>query len=192
MRWARDESGRGALGLITGLLGGLALMCFLNGERVLDDARAGRRSPVVLFVVDLDGFSAVNDRHGYLVGDAVLAELAVRLRALLPDAGLASRLGGDEFAVLLSGLGPDSAVDVAERVLARLRDPVELPDDAGQVRVGVSIGLAVASATTDVGTLMGLADVAMYAARISGAGGIEVFSADDHRVGTTRSFPVTR
>lgn len=165
-------------------------LLFRELEHALDDARAGRRSPVVLMIIDLDGFKGVNDTYGHAAGDAVLVEIGRRLRGLLRNTGLAARLGSDEFAVLVSGFAPDSATELAERLWARLHDPIELPDDVSRVSVGASIGLAVAGATTDAGTLMGLADVAMYAAKISGAGGVEVFPADNRPVTATRSFPV--
>lgn len=79
----------------------------LRFDRMLAELKEGG-APFALLLADLDGFKAVNDRHGHLAGDAVLVEVAQRLRKALPAAASVARLGGDEFAVLAPLAGEDA------------------------------------------------------------------------------------
>lgn len=89
--WYRQEH-RDAL---TGLYNRRALDARLDG-----DVAAGR--DVILCILDLDDFGTLNERYGHEVGDAMLQELARRLRLAVPNKALIARLGGDEFAILLN------------------------------------------------------------------------------------------
>jgi diguanylate cyclase (GGDEF)-like protein/PAS domain S-box-containing protein len=110
-----------------------------------DAAAAGRPESVAALVVDLDGFKLVNDSMGHQAGDALLVEVAARLRAATRGSDLVARLGGDEFAVLLTGVGGEADVAVvAERILAALQRPVMVPGMSATV--GASIGMARGSA----------------------------------------------
>lgn len=126
--------------------------------------KAGRiirrhRSAAVL-LVDLDGFKAVNDRHGHDAGDAVLAAAGERLAAWCDGHGVAGRLGGDEFVAALTDDArlADRLADLADL----LRQPVD--HDCVKLRVGASIGSA-RLAELDTPTLsaaLKTADTAMY------------------------------
>ncbi|WP_130504156.1 putative bifunctional diguanylate cyclase/phosphodiesterase [Blastococcus saxobsidens] len=123
--------------------------------------------PAVLYI-DLDGFKPVNDTYGHEAGDVLLQVFSERLGGCLRSADTAARLGGDEFAVLLHGPIDRSGV---ERVLERIRSQLDLPIDLGAGReatIGASIGVAFSDAGTDVATLIGHADVAMYTAKRNG------------------------
>ncbi|WP_432523476.1 putative bifunctional diguanylate cyclase/phosphodiesterase [Kineococcus sp. SYSU DK006] len=125
---------------------------------------AGACSPPALLFLDLDGFKAVNDRYGHAAGDAVLQACAQRVRESLRPQDTAARLGGDEFAVVLQGTDVHGAVLVAERLLARLRLPVE--HEGRSLHVGCSIGIAVPGHEGSTAeTLLRDADTAMYAAK---------------------------
>jgi diguanylate cyclase (GGDEF)-like protein len=87
--------------------------------------------PVVLGMLDLDGFKAYNDMFGHPAGDALLARLGQKLNAALEGAGRAYRMGGDEFCVIALG-------DRAEAVLQLARDT--LRDDADGISVSCSLG----------------------------------------------------
>nr|WP_240897383.1 EAL domain-containing protein [Kineococcus vitellinus] len=125
---------------------------------------AGPGAPPALLFLDLDGFKAVNDRYGHAAGDAVLQACAQRVREQLRPEDTAARLGGDEFAVVLQGSDVQGAVLVAERLLARLRLPVE--HEGRSLHVGCSIGVAVPGHEGSTAeTLLRDADTAMYAAK---------------------------
>ncbi|MGH8774924.1 MAG: GGDEF domain-containing protein, partial [Jiangellaceae bacterium] len=135
----------------------------LPGRARLVD-RAGRAlssgQGVGLVFVDLDRFKEVNDSHGHVVGDRVLAEVARRLqRAAGPDAFVA-RYGGDEFAVLVTVRAAETE-GLADRIGRCLRSPVLAP---APVDVSASIGAANGAGGT-VDDLLVAADAAMYAAK---------------------------
>jgi diguanylate cyclase (GGDEF)-like protein len=139
---------------------------------------AGRNQrPVSVVFVDLDGFKAVNDSFGHAVGDALLIRVAERLRGALSPADTLARLGGDEFAVLVEQA--DQPSTVAEGLLGALRPPVHL--DGHVLSVSASVGVATAD-PEQIGaghatSLLHRADVAMYAAKTSGKGRVQVHSA---------------
>ncbi|MET0416337.1 MAG: GGDEF domain-containing protein [Actinoplanes sp.] len=124
--------------------------------------------PVSLLLIDLDGFKAVNDTHGHAAGDALLREVADRLRAAVRGEDLAGRLGGDEFAVLLPACPAGEAERTATRILESLLAPVPIGDVT--VRVRASIGVAAADGGDDAESLLHDADLAMYAAKNQGKG----------------------
>jgi len=96
-----------------------------------------------VLALDLDDFKAVNDHHGHSAGDAVLAEIAQRLRAGLRGADLVARIGGDEFLVAIPNTTARLALATAERLCRQVsQTPVALPDGRGKVRVTLSAGLA--------------------------------------------------
>jgi diguanylate cyclase (GGDEF)-like protein len=129
-------------------------------------ARAQRSGlPLAVLVLDLDGFKAINDRHGHPAGDATLVEVAARLRRTIRRSDLVARLGGDEFAVIageLKGVAP--VVRLAFRLRAVVRGPIALP--AAMAAIDTSIGVAFFPGdgqTTE--QLLARADTALYAAK---------------------------
>ncbi|WP_144007154.1 sensor domain-containing diguanylate cyclase, partial [Pelomonas sp. KK5] len=123
--------------------------------------RTGTRLAVCYF--DLDGFKPINDERGHDAGDALLAEIGRRLTGALRRDDTAARVGGDEFVVLLTLLDPAADAEwhaVAARLVACIQQPVTLPD-GGVVRVGTSVGVALAPAHgSDPAALLALADQA--------------------------------
>ncbi|MDJ0767518.1 MAG: EAL domain-containing protein [Ilumatobacter sp.] len=130
--------------------------------------------PVVVLFVDLDDFKSVNDVLGHGVGDQVLKTVADRIRRAAGSGDTAARLGGDEFAILLEDRGGiERAIDVAERLLDNLREPVSI---AGyDVAVLASVGVAVATPGMSTTSLLRDADIAMYEAKRAGKGQIRIF-----------------
>lgn len=127
--------------------------------------RAASRSPAWLLVVDLDGFKEVNDSHGHVAGDQVLADLAGRLHATCPDEAVLARVGGDEFAALVGG--DVDAEALADDLVAALRRPLDV--DGCQHEVGGSIGIAhCPDDGDDAEVLLRRADAAMYLAKATG------------------------
>jgi diguanylate cyclase (GGDEF)-like protein/PAS domain S-box-containing protein len=127
-----------------------------------------RASKLAVIFIDLDGFKPINDLHGHDAGDALLVEVAGRLRAHLRASDLLVRLGGDEFLVLLEEVTEVPPVEiVAKKLLGEMRRPFELP--GAQVQVTASIGISVfPDDAADGATLMKHADSAMYAAKQAG------------------------
>jgi diguanylate cyclase (GGDEF)-like protein len=133
-------------------------------------ARVQRRAVrlAVLFV-DLDGFKNVNDTLGHAAGDEALVAMAGRVSGCIRAADTAARLGGDEFAVLLEDIhSEDEAVQVAERLLEALLQPLHIRGK--ELAVGASIGVAVNVPGESIDDLMRHADVAMYSAKAAGRG----------------------
>jgi len=125
-----------------------------------------------LITIDLDGFKNVNDLQGHDVGDAVLVEVGRRLKANVRPGDVPVRLGGDEFAVLTLATA-DSAVHVAERLLAVLRRPYDM--EAGAVYLSASMGLAGSGTATDVDGLLRNADLALRFAKSRGKNRVEQY-----------------
>jgi diguanylate cyclase (GGDEF)-like protein len=129
-------------------------------------ARSGEELALVL--VDLDGFKAVNDRHGHPAGDAVLREFAGRLRQAVREIDLAARWGGEEFCLVLPTSDGEGGAYVAERARAALESrPIVLPDGT-QVHVTASFGVASYPAHADANGLVAAADEALYCAKRAG------------------------
>jgi diguanylate cyclase (GGDEF)-like protein/PAS domain S-box-containing protein len=123
------------------------------------DARTGETTGVLF--LDLDGFKAVNDRHGHLVGDGVLRTVATRLVAAVRPSDTVARLGGDEFVVVVEG----AAADAVTLLAGRLREAVTAPMLLGDLdlNVGVSIGIALSTGgDADPTSLLAQADRGMY------------------------------
>ena len=136
-------------------------------ELELHRARRSGSAVAVLFV-DLDGFKQVNDTLGHAAGDAVLAEVAGRLRVALRTGDLLGRHGGDEFVAVIPDLAPERAQAVAERAASDLAAAVRRPIEAAgrPLTLGASVGLAVFPRSGgDAEQLLGAADAAMYAVK---------------------------
>lgn len=119
--------------------------------------------PLAVLFVDLDGFKAVNDRHGHAAGDAVLVAVAARLREAVGPERLVARLGGDEFLVLVDDGAGDLEVAALRRALeATVAEPIALAESGVAVRVGASIGVALHEAGQPVDDLLSAADESMY------------------------------
>jgi diguanylate cyclase (GGDEF)-like protein len=139
--------------------------------------RRDAQSAVALLCLDLDRFKDVNDTLGHAMGDELLRQVAQRLRAELRDTDTLARLGGDEFAIIQPRLNhPHSAEVLAERLIAAIEPPFDL--GGHQVRVGVSVGVALAAgrAYDAPEALLSDADTALYAAKREGRGTFRFFA----------------
>ncbi len=134
---------------------------------------------VAIGFVDLDGFKEVNDTYGHQAGDALLQEVADRLRSAVREGDVVARLGGDEFTVALRSLQDEShARAIAERMAAAF----EVPFDLGTTTVAsyASIGVALYPAHgTDLEALLRSSDRAMYRAKHDGSGSVAFASTPD-------------
>jgi diguanylate cyclase (GGDEF)-like protein len=151
---------------LTGLLNRRALHQAL---REATQAAGTQSTPgLAVLYLDLDRFKLVNDTRGHAVGDALLVQVAQRLRRVLRDEDVLARLGGDEFAVLLTkGVDRNVALAFSERLRETLNEPFHL--DGEVCRIGVSVGIALHrqdGATVDA--LLRSADSALYRAKAAG------------------------
>ncbi len=127
-------------------------------------ARSRRHGPgFAVLLIDLDGFKAVNDRHGHAAGDALLVETAQRLTALVRGVDTVARVGGDEFVLILDHLTSRSDLDAFKAKLAlAVSQPVVLDGDVS-VCVAASIGIAMfPDDAQDAEALLQVADRGMY------------------------------
>jgi diguanylate cyclase (GGDEF)-like protein len=136
-------------------------------ERARTEPKANR----ALLLIDLDEFKAVNDVAGHSAGDALLVEVAARLRSVVRPDDVVARLGGDEFAVMLRQ--PSAAASVAQRIIDCLRAPFCFAER--EFVIGASVGLVIAHDDTTVDGLMQSADIAMYAAKRGGKNRVVTF-----------------
>lgn len=162
-RWHRREgellrlAGTDPLTGLDNRLGFETALARLNGEG----------APIMVALADLDRFKAVNDAHGHLAGDAVLIEVAARLRHHAPSACSIARLGGDEFALVFAA---HEGADRAETELAEARAAIACPYDYADVLLTVETSLGfcgskeVGSETT---ALLRCADARLYADKMA-------------------------
>ncbi len=142
----------------------------LPNRRLLDDRlqQAVERSnrygtSFALFVVDLDGFKAVNDRLGHAQGDLVLREAARRLFGVMRSSDTLARIGGDEFVVLVNEVGEPERCEVVVGLLRNALVRVEGSGGAASVQLSGSVGYAIYPRdAADARTLMMAADRRMY------------------------------
>ncbi len=155
-------------------------------EHAMAVARRERCTAAVLFI-DFDGFKAVNDSRGHAAGDAVLREMARRLKARTRDTDTVARWGGDEFVVVVERL--DDSRDVAalaEKLLAVVAEPIAIDGDV----LGLTTSIGISLFPGDGGTadeLVAAADAAMYAAKGGGRAAFRYYSARMHEEAQTRA-----
>lgn len=132
-----------------------------------------------LCYLDLDQFKVINDACGHIAGDELLRQLSNFFLTLVRKSDTLARLGGDEFGLLIPRCSLDFARQVAETIVAGCSDFVFQWQER-TFKVGVSIGLApITSKSTDVASVLSMADTACYAAKEHGSGRVRVYHADD-------------
>lgn len=138
-------------------------------ELALKQAQQAKQACFVV-MLDLDRFKHVNDVMGHKFGDVLLTQVAERLRHELPASnGMPARLGGDEFAILLTQLDEAAALQIAEKIMHALEQPISIDDQT--VDLGAGIGIAgYPGNAQDAVSLLSRAEVAMYAAKHAGHG----------------------
>jgi len=135
--------------------------------REVDRAQRYQRR-LSLVIVDVDGFKEINDRIGHLAGDAVLAEIADRIRQVVRSADIPCRVGGDEFAVIV----PEVEVGQARQLVGRIQRAVSGQPIARAGRVRVSAGVADIQPNDSPTSLFERGDESLYAAKHAGKGGL--------------------
>ncbi|MCX2887059.1 EAL domain-containing protein [Pseudomonas sp. DCB_BI] len=140
--------------------------------------RGSDSPPLSLLLLDLDNFKPINDSLGHAAGDAVLQEVATRLRDTTREGDLVARLGGDEFILVLGGMDNRSEIDrFCARLIGLLQQPVVF--DGQPLHVGASIGVAqTRTQGFDAGELIRCADIALYQAKADGKNTWRYFAAE--------------
>ncbi|KAB0539633.1 diguanylate cyclase domain-containing protein [Xanthomonas cissicola] len=169
------ENARAALALkashdaLTGLLNRSGILEAMAEE--LQGCAHGEH-PLAVVLIDLDHFKQVNDEHGHLVGDAVLAKVGARLTACLRDSDKVGRYGGEELLLLLPGMSQQS-----QHRLRAIHEALSLaPYEAGAARplqVTCSVGVSWFRVGDTAASLLARADEALYRAKRSGRNRIE-------------------
>lgn len=137
---------------------------FLRGflDRAGEEARRNS-TPLSLVMTDIDHFKGINDQHGHPVGDAVLAEVALRLQLAVRHIDVVARYGGEEFCVVLPTCALEDAAATAERIRqAVASEPVE------GLEVTISLGVAQLQPKMNVHDFIASADRALYLAKTGG------------------------
>ena len=138
--------------------------------QALTRARRHEGAVAVLYV-DVDNFKDVNDEYGHTVGDAVLVEIAQRLRSCLRESDTAARIGGDEFVIICEdvageGEGGAEIEALSRRIGVALHEPIDLA--AGGLQLEASTGVALGYPGSDPDEVLRHADAAMYQAKRTG------------------------
>lgn len=148
-------------------------------ERLTGEVAFSKRhgTPVALMLFDIDHFKPVNDTHGHLAGDSVLATFAERVSTMIRREDVFARYGGEEFAVLSRGLDMAAARAFAERIRQLIAD-YEFSFDEAIIPITISVGVA---ATPQVAVehphdLVAAADQALYAAKRNGRNRTETYA----------------
>jgi len=156
------------------------LTCLWNRGAMLEAlrreiARAKReRNSLAVVMADLDHFKNINDSYGHLAGDAVLREVAKRMRSSIRPYDAIGRYGGEEFLILLPGCNIPAAAHVAERLMTSITgEPIDLAED--KLSITCSLGVASNSETpeADADWFIRAADAALYQAKNTGRDRVE-------------------
>lgn len=173
-QWAEDRITE--LALYDQLTGLVNRHCY--NDRLLQAANQAKRHgrKAALLFIDLDHFKPINDTLGHQAGDAVLKEVAQRIKSLVRATDTVARLGGDEFAVIILDLAaPQEVGTVAAKILQQLAAPIPLPD--AQCTVGGSIGISLFPDDADTIELwQHRADEAMYRVKRDGRNAFAFFA----------------
>ncbi len=150
-------------------------------DQLLAEGRPAR-APIAVLMLDLDRFKSINDRHGHPAGDAVLQQAVQRWTDSLRGNDLLARMGGEEFGLLLPGADSRRAVEVAERLRARVE---HRPFRVRRLSIAVTVSVGVAVSPRGAGTpgrLLADADRALYAAKEGGRNRVVLARRGGHSV----------
>ncbi|WP_062118460.1 putative bifunctional diguanylate cyclase/phosphodiesterase [Aureimonas sp. AU40] len=154
--------------------------CFHDLEKALQAAADTGRA-VAFGVLDLDGFKAVNDSNGHVVGDRLLHAMAARIRDTLGEFGDVYRLGGDEFAFIIAGEeSPERLLEIGEDLISSVQTPIRIGDF--NMLLGCSIGFATYPKSAESAEeLYDRADYALFHAKRTGRSRPVVFNEEHER-----------
>ena len=127
-----------------------------------------------MLIGDIDHFKQINDRYGHLAGDAVLREIAQRLRAALPADALLGRWGGEEFIAVLSRCALPAAIAAAEIVRCALAgEPFAVDPHLIPLSASVGVASVPGEMAESIDPIVASADRALYRAKRAGRNRVE-------------------
>ena len=130
--------------------------------------------PLVALMIDVDNFKHINDTHGHIAGDQVLAEIAQACREHVRPQDIVGRYGGDEFIIIITGITSLRATQIADHLT---RPTARVPGrDGNPLTYSTSVGIAECPPTCDLPTLLMHADIAMYQAKRAGGGNWRIYT----------------
>ena len=143
--------------------------------RVLSQLRREPTRIGALLYLDIDRFKVINDSLGHLAGDQVLKEVSRRLLICVREPDVVARLSGDEFAILLMDVSqPTTAIKVAQRIIASLREPLTIAGK--EINPSASVGIAIIDVRYQLADeVLKDADLALYRAKKGGRNRFELF-----------------
>ena len=141
-----------------------------------------------LLLIDADHFRRINDRHGHLCGDELLHQIARAAAGTLREPDVLARFGGEELVVFLPQTDPLGALDVAERIRARVQ-ALSLPWQGAAVGTTVSVGVApLRSELPSLDWMIHEADTALRTAKADGRNCVRTLPFQPNRSG--EAYPV--
>lgn len=142
----------------------------------LSQAKRFAREMALMFI-DLDRFKGINDTLGHDVGDSLLIEVATRFSDCMRAGDTVARTGGDEFVVILPEIKTlADAVDVAKKLLASLKPPMQCLGHSLEISASIGIAIHSIGSSDNAAELMKHADLAMYDAKRTGRNGYFIFN----------------
>lgn len=128
-----------------------------------------RQNPLSLLMIDIDFFKKVNDAHGHLAGDFILAQVAGAIKSMVRGEDILARYGGEEFSVILRGIDAKGALVLAERIRKRIED-LNPFFEAKRIPVTISLGVStlLGDAPANAEALIAAADERLYHSKESG------------------------
>ncbi|MFL6853222.1 MAG: putative bifunctional diguanylate cyclase/phosphodiesterase [Sphingomicrobium sp.] len=160
-------------------------------RQTLDEAlrnATNRRKGCSLFLIDLDRFKNVNDTLGHPIGDALLRQVADRLKSVMGDHGQVGRLGGDEFKAVLPGTVETGLLEsLARTLIEQVSRPYLI--EGHRVIIGASVGIAIGDpGKSCADSMIRNADLALYAAKAAGRGKHTFYEASMHSEAADRQL----
>jgi diguanylate cyclase (GGDEF)-like protein/PAS domain S-box-containing protein len=144
-------------------------------KQAMAQVRRRDRQLAVIYL-DLDGFKAVNDRHGHELGDQVLVALTQRMKMELREGDTLARLGGDEFVAVLSDLtSTTDCLPLVNRLLVAAAQSLQVGDVSVQVSASAGVTLYPQGQEVEADQLLRQADLAMYQAKVAGKNRYQIF-----------------
>ena len=142
-------------------------------------------SEAAVLFLDLDRVKQINDTLGHPVGDRLIVDVAARLKSAVSAGAMVARIGGDEFTVLVPASKSVDVEQLAEQLIAAIRQPFEI--DGQPILIGLSIGIAFSSpGNSEARDILRRADIALYSAKSTGRNRYVIFGAHMEEMAKTR------